>query len=71
MAMCGFKVRDVHITDIIEGIENLHDSNVLVAVGGLSNSDVLGSAKGCAGAFKYNSNAKKIISRIWKGKIKK
>ena len=27
-----------------------------------SNSDVLGSAKGWAGAFKYNSNAKKIIS---------
>ena len=34
MDMCGFKVRDVHMTDIIEGRENLHDINLLVAVGG-------------------------------------
>ena len=62
MDMCGFNVRDVHMTDIIEKRENLVDINLLVAVGGFSNSDVLGSAKGWAGAFKYNSNAKKIIS---------
>ena len=62
MDICGFKVRDVHMTDLIDGRENLHDINLLVAVGGFSNSDVLGSAKGWAGAFKYNSNAKKIIS---------
>ena len=62
MDMCGFKVRDVHMTDIIEGRENLKDIHFLVAVGGFSNSDVLGSAKGWAGAFKYNSNAKKIIT---------
>ena len=59
MDMCGFKVRDVHMTDIIEGRENLKDVNFLVAVGGFSNSDVLGSAKGWAGAFKYNSERKK------------
>ena len=62
MDMCGFNVRDVHMTDIIEGREDLNDINLLVAVGGFSNSDVLGSAKGWAGAFKYNLNAKKIIS---------
>ena len=62
MDMCGFKVRDVHMTDIIEGRENLKDISFLVAVGGFSNSDVLGSAKGWAGAFKYNLNSKKIIS---------
>ena len=62
MDMCGFNVRDVHMTDIIEGREDLDDINLLVAVGGFSNSDVLGSAKGWAGAFKYNLNAKKIIS---------
>ena len=28
--MCGFKVRDVHMTDIIEGRENLNDINFLV-----------------------------------------
>ena len=33
MDMCGFKVRDVHMTDIIEGRENLKDINFLVAVG--------------------------------------
>ena len=50
MDLSGFEVRDVHMTDLIEGRENLEDINLLVAVGGFSNSDVLGSAKGWAGA---------------------
>lgn len=49
--LAGFDVKDVHMTDLISGRENLEDVNMIVFVGGFSNSDVLGSAKGWAGAF--------------------
>ncbi len=61
MYLAGFDVKDVHMTDLIEGRETLLDINLLVAVGGFSNSDVLGSAKGWAGAFLYNEKANKAI----------
>ena len=47
--MAGFEVKDVHMTDLISGKESLKDIQFLGAVGGFSNSDVLGSAKGWAG----------------------
>ena len=56
--MAGFDVRDVHMTDLMAGRETLEDIQFLGAVGGFSNSDVLGSAKGWAGAFKYNDKAR-------------
>ena len=62
MDLCGFYVRDVHMTDLIEGRETLEDIQFLVAVGGFSNSDVLGSAKGWAGSIKYNPKAQKAIT---------
>lgn len=65
MDLSGFEVRDVHMTDLIEGRETLEDIQLLVAVGGFSNSDVLGSAKGWAGAFKYNRKAKKAIETFF------
>jgi phosphoribosylformylglycinamidine synthase len=46
----AFDVKDVHMTDLISGRETLEDIQ-FIAVGGFSNSDVLGSAKGWAGAF--------------------
>lgn len=61
MHLAGFDVKDVHMTDLIEGRETLEDIQMLVAVGGFSNSDVLGSAKGWAGAFLYNPPAKKAL----------
>ena len=61
MHLAGFDVKDVHMTDLIEGRETLEDIKLLVAVGGFSNSDVLGSAKGWAGAFLYNEKANKAI----------
>ncbi|MBT6808339.1 MAG: phosphoribosylformylglycinamidine synthase, partial [Flavobacteriales bacterium] len=51
MYLAGFDVKDVHMTDLIEGRETLEDIKFIAAVGGFSNSDVLGSAKGWAGAF--------------------
>jgi phosphoribosylformylglycinamidine synthase len=55
--LAGFDVKDIHMTDLISGSENLEDVQFIGAVGGFSNSDVLGSAKGWAGAFKYNEKA--------------
>ena len=65
MDLCGFDVVDVHMTDLIEGRETLDEIQLLVAVGGFSNSDVLGSAKGWAGTFRYNSNAKRALENFF------
>ena len=62
MYMAGFDVKDVHMTDLIAGRETLEEIRFIGAVGGFSNSDVLGSAKGWAGAFKYNPKANKALS---------
>ena len=66
MYLAGFDVKDVHMTDLISGRETLEDIQFLGAVGGFSNSDVLGSAKGWAGAIKYNEKANKVINNFFK-----
>ncbi|MCB9014199.1 MAG: phosphoribosylformylglycinamidine synthase [Lentimicrobiaceae bacterium] len=63
--MAGFDVKDVHMTDLITGRETLEDINMIVFVGGFSNSDVLGSAKGWAGAFLYNTPAKMALDNFF------
>ncbi|MEN1784168.1 MAG: phosphoribosylformylglycinamidine synthase [Bacteroidota bacterium] len=63
--LAGFAVRDVHMTDLISGREDLKDVQFLGAVGGFSNSDVLGSAKGWAGAIKYNERARKAVQEFF------
>ncbi|WP_304143656.1 phosphoribosylformylglycinamidine synthase [Mesoflavibacter zeaxanthinifaciens] len=65
MYLAGFDVKDVHMTDLISGRETLEDIQFLGAVGGFSNSDVLGSAKGWAGAIKYNDKANKAIKNFF------
>lgn len=65
MYLAGFDVKDVHMTDLISGRENLEDIQFIGAVGGFSNSDVLGSAKGWAGAFMYNEKAKKALENFF------
>jgi phosphoribosylformylglycinamidine synthase len=65
MYLAGFDVKDVHMTDLISGRETLEDLNLIVFVGGFSNSDVLGSAKGWAGAFLYNEKAKKALDNFY------
>ena len=64
--LAGFDVRDVHMTDLVSGRETLEDVNMIVFVGGFSNSDVLGSAKGWAGAFKYNEKARTALENFYK-----
>lgn len=63
--LAGFDVKDVHMTDLITGRENLEDVQMIVFVGGFSNSDVLGSAKGWAGAFLYNEKAKQALDNFY------
>jgi phosphoribosylformylglycinamidine synthase len=66
MYLAGFDVKDVHMTDLISGREALEDIQFIGAVGGFSNSDVLGSAKGWAGAFLYNKKAKTALDNFFK-----
>jgi phosphoribosylformylglycinamidine synthase len=68
MYLAGMDVKDVHMTDLITGRENLEDVNMIVFVGGFSNSDVLGSAKGWAGAFLYNEKAKAALDNFYERK---
>jgi phosphoribosylformylglycinamidine synthase len=65
MYLAGFDVKDVHMTDLTEGRETLEDIKFIAAVGGFSNSDVLGSAKGWAGAFLYNEKANRTLKKFF------
>ena len=68
MYLAGFDVKDIHMTDLISGRETLEDVRFIGAVGGFSNSDVLGSAKGWAGAFLYNEKAKVALNKFFNRK---
>jgi phosphoribosylformylglycinamidine synthase len=63
--LAGFRVKDIHMTDLIAGREDLSDVQMIAFVGGFSNSDVLGSAKGWAGAFLYNEKARKALENFY------
>ncbi len=63
--LAGFDVKDVHMTDLITGREDLTEVNMIVFVGGFSNSDVLGSAKGWAGSFLFNEKAKSALDNFY------
>ena len=63
--LAGFDVKDVHMTDLVSGREDLSGVNMIVFVGGFSNSDVLGSAKGWAGSFLYNPKAKAALDNFY------
>ena len=63
--LAGFDVKDVMMTDLITGRETLDEIQMIVFCGGFSNSDVLGSAKGWAGAFLYNPKAKAALDRFY------
>jgi len=63
--LAGFEVKDVHMTDLVSGRETLEEISLIVFVGGFSNSDVLGSAKGWAGAFRYNQKARQALENFY------
>lgn len=64
--LAGFDVKDVHMTDLMTGRETLEDVNMIVFCGGFSNSDVLGSAKGWAGGFRWNEKARTALENFYK-----
>ena len=68
MQLGGFEVKDVHMTDLISSREDLSDINFIVFVGGFSNSDVLGSAKGWAGVFLYHDKARTALNNFYQRK---
>ncbi|MCL1785984.1 MAG: phosphoribosylformylglycinamidine synthase [Alphaproteobacteria bacterium] len=54
----GFDVvKDVHMTDLMTGRENLKTADTVIFAGGFSNADALGAGKGWAAKFKYNARA--------------
>jgi phosphoribosylformylglycinamidine synthase len=63
--LAGFEVKDVHMTDLISGREDLREIDMIVFVGGFSHSDVLGSARGWAGAFRYNERAQQALEAFY------
>ena len=63
--LAGFNVKDVHMTDLASGRETLEEVDMIVFCGGFSNSDVLGSAKGWAGGFRYNEKAKMALDKFY------
>ena len=66
--LAGFDVKDVHMTDLISGRETLDKISMIVFVGGFSNSDVLGSARGWTGAFRYNEKARIALEKFYSRK---
>ncbi|MDD2942817.1 MAG: phosphoribosylformylglycinamidine synthase, partial [bacterium] len=65
MHAAGFDVRDVAMSDLVAGREDLSDVRFLVFPGGFSNSDVLGAARGWAGVFRYNPNAMDALQNFY------
>lgn len=61
----GFDVIDVTMSDLMAGRETLDSVQFVVFPGGFSNSDVLGSARGWAGAFRYNDRARAVLEKFY------
>ena len=59
--LAGFDVKDIHTTDLMSGREDLSDVNFIAAVGGFSNSDVLGSAKD---GLEYSNTTKMLVMQF-------
>ncbi|HTL37600.1 MAG TPA: phosphoribosylformylglycinamidine synthase, partial [Kofleriaceae bacterium] len=60
----GFDAIDVHMTDLIEGRQDLADCRGAVACGGFSFGDVLGAGRGWAATFRYNARAQTAIRKF-------
>ena len=60
----GFEVRDITMTDLLEGRINLDDFRGIAFVGGFSYADVLDSAKGWAGVIRFNKKLHEQFQRF-------
>ncbi len=61
----GFAAIDVHMTDILDGDEDLRDFAGLVACGGFSYGDVLGAGGGWAKSITHNKRAQDIFEQFF------
>ncbi|RIL08508.1 MAG: phosphoribosylformylglycinamidine synthase, partial [Proteobacteria bacterium] len=64
MFLAGFDVRDVVMSDLIEGRETLEDLSFIAFPGGFANSDVFGAGRGWAAAFRFNPKAYQALQRF-------
>ena len=60
----GMEPWDVTTTDLIEGRASLDDFRGIIFVGGFSYADVLDSAKGWAGAIRFNDSVRSQFDRF-------
>ncbi|GBU09756.1 phosphoribosylformyl-glycineamide synthetase [Gammaproteobacteria bacterium] len=68
--LAGFDTFDIHMSDILNKRVNLADFQGLVAAGGFSYGDVLGSGMGWAKSILYNDFARKMFEDFFKDKNK-
>ncbi len=61
----GFEAVDVHMTDILEGREDLTRFAGLVACGGFSYGDVLGAGGGWAKSILFNNRARDVFAAFF------
>ena len=61
----GFSAVDVHMTDILEGREDLSRFSGLVACGGFSYGDVLGAGGGWAKSILFNNRARDVFETFF------
>ena len=61
----GFQVKDIHMSDLTSGRDQLEDTDFLVFVGGFSYGDVLGAAKGWASIFRQHQQAIESLDNFY------
>lgn len=63
--LAGFAAKDVTMSDLVGGREDLSEASLVVFPGGFANSDVLGAGRGWAGVFKHNRRAMEVLERFF------
>jgi phosphoribosylformylglycinamidine synthase len=61
----GFECFDVHMTDVIDGVETLRDVKGLAACGGFSYGDVLGAGAGWAKSILFDERARDAFAAFF------
>ncbi|MEQ8660850.1 MAG: phosphoribosylformylglycinamidine synthase, partial [Gammaproteobacteria bacterium] len=61
----GFTAVDVHMTDILDGREDLAAMAGLAVCGGFSYGDVLGAGRGWAATIAHNTRARDVFTRFF------
>ena len=61
----GFDAIDVHMTDVIDGGDDLGAVSGVAVCGGFSYGDVLGAGRGWAGTIRFNERARDTFERFF------